>query len=93
MKYLGKYKTGKRFRKSIPQKNNGSAEVGNISQNEYSINIIELMELILELQRKKKFYKSIIGRLFYRGRFELLLIEQELKQLKKGLQLQYSFSI
>jgi len=56
---------------------------------EYKINIVDLIQHINELNKKQKFYNSIIGMLFFNGETNSKLIEFELQYFRDCLKTEY----
>lgn len=80
IKYLEKYKTGTKVRHW--HKIIGTNKEIELEGDEYKIQISELILLIIELERKKRFYNSIIGKLFFNGFSHIIDINYVLNKLK-----------
>ena len=49
----------------------------------YRVPVLQVLEVYIELLNKRKFYKSIIGRLFFDGWYNLINIEYAIKVIKR----------
>lgn len=92
-KILEKYKTGKKIEVEAEVIGVVPAQKIKILEDVYEIHFFDYMDLVFSLKEKQKFYKSIIGRLFYSGDYNLFLINKLLSVLKENTNHGLVFSI